>query len=63
MSSVIASSDKLCYSVNELCPLLGISRPKAYELVKQDGFPVIRLGKRILIPRVGLEKWLEGQIL
>ena len=29
---------------------MGISLPKAYELVKTLGFPTIRIGARILIP-------------
>ena len=37
-------------SVQELSTRMGISLPKAYELVKQPGFPVLRIGTRILIP-------------
>ena len=37
-------------SVQELSSQMGISLPKAYELVKQPGFPVLRIGTRILIP-------------
>ncbi len=39
--------------------MLGISRNFAYELVKQKQLPVIKFGKRILIPRIALEKMLE----
>ena len=31
-------------SVQELSSQMGISLPKAYELVKQPGFPVLRIG-------------------
>lgn len=51
--------DKLCYSVPELAKVLGISRPKAYELVKRDGFPSITVGRRIIIPTRALERWLD----
>lgn len=37
-------------SVQELAAEMGISLPKAYELVKEPGFPTIRVGTRILIP-------------
>ena len=37
-------------SVQELSAQMGISLPKAYELVKTPGFPTIRIGARILIP-------------
>lgn len=39
--------EKTTMSVAELATMLGISMPKAYELVKQPGFPVIHIGARI----------------
>ena len=42
--------DKTTMSVQELSAQLGISLPKAYELVKTPDFPTIRIGTRILIP-------------
>ncbi len=42
--------EKTTISVAELSIQMGISLPKAYELVKQPGFPTIRVGARILIP-------------
>lgn len=50
---------RLCLSVPETAELLGISRNNAYELVKRGELPVIRLGKRLLIPKVALDKMLE----
>ena len=38
---------------------MGISLPKAYELVKEPGFPTIRIGTRILIPVEGFQNWLR----
>ena len=51
--------NRLCLSVPEAAELLGISRNNAYELVKRGELPVIRLGKRLLIPKVALDKMLE----
>lgn len=45
-------------NVEELAARLGISRPKAYELVKQRDFPAITLGKRIIIPVEAFRDWL-----
>lgn len=45
-------------SVQELSSQMGISLPKAYELVKQPGFPVLRIGTRILIPVDSFNAWL-----
>lgn len=54
--------EKLTLSVPEMGEMLGISRPKAYEIIKKEGFPVIRITeKRLIIPKAALEKWLNEQ--
>jgi excisionase family DNA binding protein len=50
--------EKTTMSVQELSAQMGISLPKAYELVKSPGFPTIRLGTRILIPVDAYKEWL-----
>ncbi|MFC1893618.1 helix-turn-helix domain-containing protein, partial [Chloroflexota bacterium] len=50
---------RLCITVPEAAAMLGISRNFGYDLVKQGQLPVIKFGKRLLIPRVALEKMLE----
>ena len=42
----------------ELSAQMGISLPKAYELVKTPGFPTLRIGTRILIPIDAYKEWL-----
>ena len=51
--------EKSTMSVQELAQQMGISLPKAYELVKEPGFPTIRIGTRILIPVEGFQTWLR----
>lgn len=51
--------DRLCVTVPEAAKMLGISRNYAYELVKIGVLPSIKLGKRILIPKLALMKMLE----
>ena len=51
--------DKMAYTVPEVAQLLGISRVAAYNLTHVEGFPIIRLGRRIIVPKSGLEKWFE----
>ena len=51
--------NKKTISVVELSMQMGISLPKAYELVKQPSFPTIRVGTRILIPVDGFQEWLK----
>ncbi len=50
--------EKTTMSVQELSSQMGISLPKAYELVKTPGFPSIRIGTRILIPIEAFREWL-----
>lgn len=53
--------EKLTINVSELAETFGISLPKAYELVKQDSFPKIILGRRIVIPVESLKAWLATE--
>ena len=54
-----AIDKRLCITVTEAAAMLGISRNHAYDMVKRGELPVVRFGKRILIPRIALEKRLE----
>ena len=51
--------ERLCLTVPEAAAMLGLSRNFTYELVKQKQLPVIKFGKRLLIPRVALEEMLK----
>ena len=55
------NGEKLVLSVAEAAEIVGISDRYMYELVKTEGFPTIRIGKRLLVSRPGLERWLEAQ--
>ena len=50
----VAGDDRLVFTVAEAGELLGISRAFAYELVARGELPVIRLGRRRLVPKVAL---------
>ena len=56
-----ADGQTLVLTVAEAAKLLCISRNLAYELVAQGCIPHIRLGRRILIPRQGLEDWIARE--
>ena len=53
--------ERTTMSVQELSAQMGISLPKAYELVKNPGFPTPRIGTRILIPIDAYKEWLIKQ--
>ena len=40
---------------------LGISRAGAYTLLHSKGFPTIKIGKRLVVPRDKFIKWMEAQ--
>ena len=50
---------RLGMSVEEAAEELGVGRNQAYQAVKEGQIPAIRIGKRIIVPRRGLEKLLE----
>lgn len=49
-------------TVAQLGKYLNIGTSKAYQLCHTSTFPVVRLGKKMLIPRKQLDAWLEQQI-
>lgn len=54
-------NEKLTLSVDELAQELGISKPLAYDLIKRDGFPSVRISeRRIIIPVDALRSWLNA---
>ena len=52
--------NKVTISVQELSSQMGISLAKAYELTRRPGFPILRVGTRILIPVDSLREWLQS---
>lgn len=53
-------NEKSTLTVRELSETLGIGLATAYELVKENQFRTVRVGRRILISKIALQKWLEG---
>lgn len=52
---------RLTYTVEEAAKLMGISRPTAYLGVKRGEIFTVKIGRRLLVPRVALERMLSGQ--
>jgi len=53
--------EKLTMTVKEMGNRLGISTGKAYELVRREGFPIIRIGRKMIIPTEGLMRWITEE--
>ena len=42
-----------------LAKVLGVAVSSAYELMHEKGFPSVRIGKRFIVPREDLKRWME----
>ena len=49
-------------SVSQVAKVLGISRTRSYELVNEKGFPKIKIGTRIVVPKDEFKLWIQKQI-
>jgi excisionase family DNA binding protein len=49
----------LVLTVDEAAQILRVSRAFAYELLNRGELPCLRLGRRILVPRRALERFIE----
>lgn len=52
----------LMLSVPEVAAVLGISRAGAYELVRAEGFPALKIGSRIVVPKEKFLSWIDTQM-
>lgn len=49
-------------NAKQIGALFGISISSSYELMREDGFPSIRIGNRLIVPKDKLMTWIEGQV-
>ena len=56
---VIADDDRLVLTMEEAGKLLGLGRSGTYEAAKRGDIPTLKIGSRILVPKVALLKLLE----
>lgn len=52
----------LSLCAEDIASVLGISRSQAYALLHTRGFPVIRVGKRFVVPREAFLAWMDEQL-
>jgi len=53
--------ERLAYRVAEAADAVGVSRTKAYGLIADGTWPVIRVGKSVRIPVAALNEWVRQQ--
>lgn len=52
----------LALSAEDVAQVLGISRSNAYTLMHSKGFPTIKIGKRMTVPKDRLIEWIDKQM-
>lgn len=62
--SIYKSYEELPLMLNakQIGALFGISISSAYELMREDGFPILRIGNRQVVPKDKLMAWIERQV-
>ena len=61
--STYHSYDELPLFLNAelLAKVLGVSISSAYELMHETGFPALRIGNRIVVPKEKFRRWVDAQ--
>ena len=49
----------LFLNVNLVAQVLGVSPSSGYELMHEPGFPVLRVGSRMVVPKEKFIQWVE----
>ena len=52
--------ERISITVDEAAKMLGVGRNMMLEFVKMQGFPAIRLKRKILIDKEALPKWFSN---
>ena len=60
-TSVCRSYDELplFHNANLVSQVLGVSISTAYELMNESGFPVLRVGSRMVVPKERFVEWVS----
>ena len=64
MANIYTSLEQLplALSAEDVAQVLGISRANAYALMHSKGFPTLKIGKRMTVPKDKLIEWMENQL-
>jgi excisionase family DNA binding protein len=62
VTQIAHSRPPFTISVKEAAQLLGISKSHAYDLIRQDELPHVRLGRRVVVPYRELEEWVSRHV-
>ena len=59
--SIFTNYDQLplFLNANTVAQVLGVSISSAYELMHEKGFPSLRIGSRLIVPKEKFHAWVE----
>ena len=57
---MLSGTARATLTVSETAVRLGLGRNATYEAIRRGEVPSIRVGRRILVPRDALERWLAA---
>ncbi len=55
-------TNKRTYTVIEIAKILGIGKNKAYTLIKDANFKVVKIGNSIRISKKSFDDWLDNSM-
>lgn len=62
MKDLTINTEPIGISAEQAAALLGVSKPKVYELMSREDFPACKLGGRTIISYAGLKEWLSREV-
>lgn len=52
----------LALGAEDVAQVLGVSRTQAYNLMRSKGFPTLKIGHRMSVPKNKLIEWIEAHM-
>lgn len=56
--------EELPFTLNaqQVADVLGVAKNTAYTLMHSESFPTIHIGRRMVVPKTQLLRWMEDQV-
>jgi len=52
----------LALGAEDVAQVLGVSRAQAYNIMRSEGFPTLKIGKRMTVPKHKLIEWIDAHM-
>lgn len=56
------NTNKLFLSGDDIAQILGVSRSKAYDILKRDDLPVLKIGKNVRVLREDFDRFIVNNL-